>query len=146
MNQPTQHTPTPWAVHSVRAVIVPESHLNRPLGAHEDAKIDLATYAQEICAMHWPDRNRSESEVKANAQRIVACVNACAGISNEQLESWYITNGNILDVIKMQTKYANEIEQQNAELLEALKAARLYVSSESYMYQKLTAAIAKATS
>jgi hypothetical protein len=67
-----QHTPGPWSVHGTRAVVVPTLHLRRPLGGHEDARIDRETYAQEICALHWPDRNRSEDEVQANAHLIAA--------------------------------------------------------------------------
>jgi hypothetical protein len=84
-----KHTKEPWAVHPTKALIVPLSHIDRPIGAHVNKEIDLKTYAQEICAMHWPDRNRSEQEVKANAKRIVACVNACVGVPTEKLESDY---------------------------------------------------------
>jgi hypothetical protein len=89
------HTKEPWAVHRHIARIIPAEHMNRPIGAHEDAAIDRETYAQEICAMHWPDRNRSEDEVRANARRIVACVNACAGYSTEDLEQFgrWISSG-----------------------------------------------------
>lgn len=66
-----RHTPFPWAVHPQRAVIVPEAHLDRPLGGALDLDFDLRHYAQEICAMHWPDPHRSEREVQANA-RVIA--------------------------------------------------------------------------
>ena len=66
------HTPGPWAVHPRRAVIVPCAHLGRPLGAHEDPAVDAERYAQEICSLHWPDRNRKEQEVRANARLISA--------------------------------------------------------------------------
>lgn len=68
----TAHTPGPWAVHHIRAYVVPSAHAARPIGAAEDDDCDLATYAQEICAMHWPDRHRTENEVLANARLIAA--------------------------------------------------------------------------
>lgn len=60
-------TKGPWAVHSMRAAVVPAAHLDRPLGGNVDREADLAMYAQEICLMQWPDRHRSEREVRANA-------------------------------------------------------------------------------
>ncbi len=65
-------TEGPWVVHDSRAMVVPEAHKNRPIGGSIDKDYDLKTYAQEICAMHWPDKNRAESEVKANANLIAA--------------------------------------------------------------------------
>jgi hypothetical protein len=49
-----------------------------------------------------------------NARRIVACVNACAGISNEELE--------LRDVkpVKAASDHIAQLEQRNAELVEAL--------------------------
>lgn len=70
-------------MHKTKAYIIPAEHEARPIGAHDDASIDLATYAQEICAIHWPDRNRGESEVKANARLIAAApelLEACQSI------------------------------------------------------------------
>lgn len=61
-----------WAVHPHAAYVVPKAHVSRPIGGAEDAELDLATYAQEICALHWPDRHRTEAEVRANAHQIAA--------------------------------------------------------------------------
>ena len=74
------HTPGPWAVHPRRAVIVPCAHLGRPLGAHEDPAVDAERYAQEICSLHWPDRNRKEQEVRANARLISAAPDMLAAL------------------------------------------------------------------
>lgn len=57
---------------------------------------------------------------EADAKRIVACVNACVGISNDQLDSWQLISNGILPVIKHQTDYANTIERQRDDLLEAV--------------------------
>jgi hypothetical protein len=98
----SEHTKEPWAIHPLMARIVPADHTSRPIGAHEDAEVDLMTYAQEICAMHWPDRNRSEDEVLANARRIVACVNACEGMGTEYLEKFGGTTFNHFKKMKDQ--------------------------------------------
>lgn len=67
-----QHTPGPWAVHPQRAYVVPEDHVERPIGGADDVEFDARHYAQEICALHWPDPHRSEAEVRANARLIAA--------------------------------------------------------------------------
>lgn len=66
----TTHTAGPWVVHPHHAYVVPAEHANRPIGAHVDDAKDLAIYAQEIVAMHMPDRHRSEAETRANARLI----------------------------------------------------------------------------
>jgi hypothetical protein len=111
----SEHTKEPWAIHPLMARIVPVDHISRPIGADDDAEVDLATYAQEICAMHWPDRNRSEEEVFANARRIVACVNACAGLDIEILEA--ITTS-------FSEEYSDMLKQRD-KLLEALSVITL---------------------
>ena len=50
----------------------------------------------------------TQGEVNANAERIVACINACAGITNDALEAGYIkhlvewdeVNHNCIDSVK----------------------------------------------
>ena len=49
------------------------------------------------------------NEGKANARRIVACVNACAGASTGALEMVALENGNILEGIR-------KLKEENAEL------------------------------
>lgn len=78
----TAWTPGPWAVHPHRALVVPLDHAHRPIGGSDDAAFDLATYAQEICALHWPDRNRLEQEVKANAHLIAAAPELYEALAN----------------------------------------------------------------
>lgn len=63
MNQ--QHTPEPWEV----------SAFGDGLHAHN---IPICQFFNK-CGDDYPNR-------EANARRIVACVNACVGIPNEQLE------------------------------------------------------------
>lgn len=77
-----QFTPGPWAVHPRFAYIVPLDHAERPIGGAEDDAYDLAHYAQEICALHHPDRHRSEIESKANAHLIAAAPDLLEALEN----------------------------------------------------------------
>jgi len=78
-------------------------------------------------------------EAEANARRIVACVNACAGISNEQLEDGK------LDVF-LQALHIRELEAQNKELREAATAYknRVIVTENAHEIDELTARLNKA--
>ncbi len=69
-----KHTPGPWVVHphGSLCVVVPAGHAARPIGGAENDAIDLATYAQEICAVEHPDRHRPAAETRANALLIAA--------------------------------------------------------------------------
>ena len=68
-----QHTPEPWIQGST-------PYTNRGIFTHEAGHI-----AQ--CYFRFRGEEDSSAEPKANACRIVACVNACAGIPIEALES-----------------------------------------------------------
>lgn len=96
-----KHTPEPWAIHSsphyrhyngrgggignpLPWVIVPETDLDKhAVGFNIDPVLDMAEFARVICHL-FPPRHTDE-EVWANAQRIVHCVNACAGVSTTVL-------------------------------------------------------------
>lgn len=80
-----KHSPGPWAVHPDFARVIPAEHVNRPIGAHEDPEIDRERYAQEICAMHWPDNNRNIAEVRANASLIAAAPDMLAALQAAML-------------------------------------------------------------
>jgi len=61
-----------------------------------------------------------QGELEANARRIVACVNACAGISTELLEKVNnFSKAAALQVIA-DHEYMEQLERQNAELVEVL--------------------------
>ena len=62
------------------------------------------------------DGETDEDELKANARRIVACVNACEGISTENLED-------NLPVKDLARQYSEAIRQRD-ELLAALEAVQ----------------------
>lgn len=44
-------------------------------------------------------------ESEEDAQRIVACVNACDGISNERLTSINVSNDSLFEAIELENKY-----------------------------------------
>lgn len=81
-----KHTPEPWAIRRTwdgKPVLDIEGPL--PDHCHEIARLPIFT-----------------TRVEANARRIVACVNACAGISTEDIESGKLGNilaGRIFDQI-----------------------------------------------
>jgi hypothetical protein len=68
------------------------------------------------------DGAESKSNAYDNARRIVACVNACDGISTEQLET--------LAVKPSLTAMVDEYKQQRDELLSALKGLLAIAESE----------------
>lgn len=99
--------------------------------------------AQELAVVSWMgfDRSGRPKETNlSNARRIVACVNACAGLATESLES---------DAL---SKLINEFLAANTELLVALKLALNSMYRSSYNPTKtepmeiIEAAIAKAGS
>ena len=49
---------------------------------------------------------------EANARRIVACVNACAGMTNEQLDNICMISGSLLNRFGEQMHYLGQVEQQ----------------------------------
>lgn len=82
-------------------------------------------FGQTICDLYVLDRISDkpieQENSKENAKRIVACVNACAGFTNAELE-------NVLTIKESQAlgqshaeKYIEELKQQNAELLEKMQ-------------------------
>ena len=85
------HTPTPWTINK-------EANRGRSIDGGKHAEI----------ATCWLCVGSTGKEMEANAARIVACVNACDGISNEALDAGVI-----------------------AELVQALKIARGYVKDTS---------------
>jgi hypothetical protein len=65
------HTKEPWIVSSRRATFIIKPN---------------SVYTEVIAQCYFLDNKKEE----ANAKRIVACVNACEGITNEALEAGYI--------------------------------------------------------
>lgn len=86
-----KHTGTPWLI----------DHNNCHAGQIATLHGDDDGYA-EIWSEQWAhDAHKSQD---ANARRIVACVNACAGVSDEQLEQLRILlrqRDELLEVCKL---------------------------------------------
>lgn len=99
-----KHTPEPWVAipggrHDPEVIITTQHRIDMSLG--------------EICGMDVEFTGKHGEEQKANACRIVACVNACAGISTENLED-------NLPIKELARRY-NETLKQRDELLAALE-------------------------
>lgn len=101
-----QHTPEPWRV--------------RTIG--DDCFITAATepgmaYGPEIMGDDYTGYGDAERK-KADARRIVACVNACAGISTENLEALVGTS-----ILARANRHFDTAIKQRDELLDALEEA-----------------------
>ena len=71
----TEHTPEPWRYVEMYEECIPKVLATGPTGYPE-------------CTASVPVWRRNIKEANANARRIVACVNACAGIPTEALEQF----------------------------------------------------------
>lgn len=120
------HTKEPWRVDEIDY----KSHQFYIRGSHDNG--EPMTFGNGAVA-HMP-RSRL-LPTKENARRIVACVNACAGISTEELE--YVASdasdgkvmaSGILSVFCDAFRLRNQRnEQQRDELLAAAKRIRQFV-------------------
>lgn len=98
-----QHTQEPWRVELV-------NHALGDTGDYEGFVEIRAGDAKRPMIEIWDDSDEAE----ANARRIVACVNACAGIDTELL-------GIIADNDKTLAGVIAELEKQRDELLEVFQ-------------------------
>lgn len=103
--------------------IIPSSHASRSIGMSTDKQQDKDEYAQVFAIAHKDRHGRhDENDI---SRRIVACVNACAGIPIETLES----AGKTISTQQSLNGYV-EMKSQRDELLAALKAV-LRISDEA---------------
>lgn len=94
------HTKEPWKVdlRSGCCAIYPENKAQESNGCHSDHDRNIcfsskgSTYVDDPHGSHWD----MDEQVQVDFKRIVACVNACAGITNEALEK-----GIVLDSVKL---------------------------------------------
>lgn len=93
-----KHTPTPWRV-GRPGTVVSDSHIEHGPGGCD-------------CVEYYGGHLIAESITSANSRRIVACVNACEGISTESLER--------SDVIASMQGERRRLETQRDDLLTAL--------------------------
>lgn len=115
------HTKEPW-------IVVP--------GGRHDPEVIITTQHRldgrrgEICGMDVEFTGPHGDEQKANARRIVACVNACANVTDEMFANGWTALGH--------SNYCNQLTRQRDELL-----ARIDVVTEvqviSSTYDKVRA-------
>ena len=94
-------------------------------------------------ATRYAKNEAGEDCDKANARRIVACVNYCAGVETEALEK---SGAGLMPILEHRNELANEIDRlkaQNAELAEALHETALCLACNATP-QEIGIAIAKA--
>jgi nitroreductase len=146
------HTKEPWRIGRFTG---PASYDEvRETVGNMDVVVDTDTgpYVLAGCNINFPD------DARANARRIVACVNACAGYSTDDLEHFgrFLSSGEA-DAL---AEHHALIEQQRDELLAALEYAveaglvpissaseggAVMFSAQVRAADKIRAAIAKAT-
>lgn len=125
-----KHTPEPW--------IIPSGEHHITSAANDEVRKYWCITTRDT-GRHYPPEVSN-----ANARRIVACINACAGFSTEDLE---IAPEKSLHNLALFSKQLNE---QREELLEALENMVSMMDSGdehghgSEWYKKAKSAIAKA--
>jgi hypothetical protein len=131
-----QHTQGPW-LHDKRGYPHPDikaasgRNIACTWGVNNQPKTKEAAEAQKQIA-------------RANARRIVACVNACMDVSTEALERYH-GNGGIEDATdEDKDAVLNELQAQRDQLLEVLKDI-VEVGLSTSRIAAARAAIAKAT-
>ena len=98
----TKHTPEPWSV---------DPNDQREISPADDMRFGIAS-ACNVDPSETPGKWFFGPRSQANARRIVACVNACAGLPTEVLERYKL---GVIGVDYKSTK------QQRDELLAAIK-------------------------
>ena len=132
----TEYTPGPWRVDDVG------------VGFEIAAGNEVVAQAQQVYGDHKHKIRRG------NARRIVACVNACEGISTEQLESWLCMSRPIRKSLEELKAEADREGKQRDDLIAVLQRiadgqemSGTYTFADVVLrYQEIArAAIAKAT-
>lgn len=90
----------------------------------EDGCVDIDATPDDIPGWQG-DVSVALSIGKCNATRIIECVNACAGISNDQLQNINLISGNLSGRISEQRAYLDGVELEKAQLLHMLGASDL---------------------
>ena len=114
----SNHTPEPWRVGRAGSVV---SDTPVPEMGGSDA---VEYYGGHLIG---------ESIIEANARRIVACVNACAGMRNDELEG-----GLLIGVMQVKIDL---LESLRDELLEAAKAVVTRWDTPNWKDAEPTAAV-----
>lgn len=135
------HTKEPWYISGTSSVMV----------ISENATI------AKCCGIRIGTKESVQAEIEANARRIAACVNACAGTTTSDLVQIAENGGwqNLSVEWKMEAEthadnadsFADritELEQQRDELLSAARYVAADLHSRGVVYPALDEAIAKA--
>ena len=101
-----KHTPGPWRVAAKALVRLDQAYLIEPVDHHN------FEYGAALAATSQHD-----------ARRIVACVNACAGMETEHLENQSMLGETLLDRFNLLKSEAGKLTKQRDELLAALHDA-----------------------
>lgn len=135
----THHTPEPWAT----------DYRERPDGMFAQEVFDAN--GETIATLAWfPVYSGvgTTTNREANARRIVACVNACAGLETETLENITMLGETLLDRFELRNKQEAELTSKCEEMLAALEAISAVADQERgnaiEMKEMADAAIAKA--
>lgn len=107
-----------------------------PVASVPDGLKDAIDWIDDFIA--WPHGRRAgEAVAEANARRIVAAVNACAGLPTEALES----SNNIVAAAQKMTAFYDALEQQRDKLLAALELVidRFSPCRDEYIFSKRNA-------
>lgn len=115
MNE-SKHTPEPWAVKGAA------------IRTADGIGIDVIATMQVSNQPFWDE----------DARRIVACVNACAGMTNEQIDNVCMISGSLLNRFGEQMAYLGQVEKQRDELLAAIEAMAIN-SEECLDFDECTA-------
>lgn len=110
----TQHTPEPWQLDSLNGFSI--------LAPFAGNKYTLSVCSLTPCG----GGAESRAEARANARRIVVCVNACADKSEADLNGKLFTEGELKTAVALARK---DIEQQRNELLPLKELIDLKFSS-----------------
>ena len=114
----SNHTPEPWRV-------------GRPFNVVSDTPVPEMGGSDAV--EYYGGHLIGESIIEANARRIVACVNACAGMRNDELEG-----GLLIGVMQVKIDL---LESQRDELLEAAKAVVTRWDTPNWKDAEPTAAV-----
>lgn len=122
----SEHTKEPWAYGSYhRLLVVPVI----------DGMTDKHAFIADLGETEIPwDKTSDSRERYANARRIVACVNACAGIETELIEIVSDNDKTFSGIIAALEQERDSLAEQVKVLRDALNLIRIGTGSRSFAY------------
>ena len=107
----SEHTKEPWITVETELDVIEITNADRNGLVVPIAKVSTG-YVKQVGI-----------EQEANARRIVACVNACAGLDTDLLENMLMLGDTLKQRFKVLTNSESELQQQRDKLLAALESA-----------------------